>query len=225
MKKSKLFYLVFFTVLSLFIFINKTDAKTITVHYNGSSRVATYNDIRNFMGYKYTVNGYNNQGNGSALNQMQNSAAFVVHNHGAAGRQQLDDSGTGIAGKGGNGTTWKNISSLSTNASKPLYIAIFYGCNTGTVSSTYGNITSQTTSKIAKAAVAWTISTYVVDVNLWNQYFFNRAKNNMSSTASAALTYADTTLAAASGAINATGMKNNRVTSGNFGWTFTQMSL
>lgn len=227
MKKRNLLYFVFVFVFIFLGFIpNVMAKKTITVHYYtaDADRLPTYTAIKNYMGYTYNVSGYDSGGNGSVESQLSGSAAFVVHNHGAPGKQYLSGS-TGIVGTGGNGSSWKSISSMSAVASKPLYIAIYYGCETGQTSSTYGNILSQTTSKFAKSAVAWTVSTFVNDVNLWNQYFFYYAKNNLSSTASNALTYADTTLASSSGAIEASLMKNYRVTSGTFGWTFTQMSM
>ena len=60
------------------------------------------------------------------------------------------------------------------------------------------------------------------DVNIWNMYFFDKART-YNATGLNALTYADTSLAADSGAINALIMKNNRVTAGTFGWTFSSV--
>ena len=217
---------LFGVLLALFSFLtlsSNVSASTITVHYNNSdaNRLPTYTAIQSYMGSTHSVNGYNNGGNSSALNQLKNSVFFVAHHHGDPGRQYLNGSSNGISGTNGDGTTWKAISSMSTQVSKPLYMAIYYGCQTGKTNTSYGNIMSQTTSKVGKSAIAWTIDTYVNDVNLWNKYFFQKGAVS-TSTGAAALTYADTSLAADSGAIAALDMKNNRVSSGYYTWTFSQ---
>ena len=222
MKKIGLLFIGLF----IFVFFQRPEmvsASTVTVHYNGASRLDTYTYANNYVGTLHNVVGYNNVGNNNVENQLKNSVIFVAHNHGMPGIQLLSDeegNESGISGTNGGGA-WKAISSMSTVSSRPLYIAIYYGCNTGVTTSSYGNIMAQTTSKMAKSAVAWKMSTYVVDVNLWNKYFFFKARSLTSG--SAALTYADTQLAADTGSINASGMKTNRVTSGSFNWQFGNM--
>jgi len=222
MKKPKIFNFLGLALAGMLL-STSVNAATITVHYNNSdaNRLPTYTYINNYMSNRFTVNGYNNGGNGSAESQLKNSKAFVAHHHGAPGRQYLNQMSNGISASY-NGGGWKSINSMATDLSKPLYIAIYYGCETGVTDSTYGSITAVTTTKLAKSAVAWKISTYVYDVNVWNRYFFDKARTT-SASASTALTYADTKLAADSGSYQAAAMKNQRTTSGSFTWTFAQM--
>lgn len=223
MRKTKIFKTLGFGFLSFMWLSTSVNAATITVHYNNTDapRITTYNDIRSSMS-RYNVVGYNNGGIANVESQLKNSVAFVAHHHGAPGRQFLNTTTSGISGTYSS-SNWKSINAMTPDLGKPLYIAIYYGCETGQTSNTYGNIVATTTTKFAKSAVAWTISTYVSDVNTWNKYFFEKAKNN--STASAALTYADTKLAADTGAYNASGMKSKRVTSGSFSWSFREWAL
>ncbi|MGN1324629.1 MAG: hypothetical protein ACI4VR_05460 [Bacilli bacterium] len=220
--KKKLCFLML-CIFSFFTCLSFVSAKTITVHYYESVRKPTYDWIKTYLGGTHAVFGYNAIGNASVETQLNNSAIFVVHNHGGPGRQSLSGtSSNGICGTNGDGTTWKSLDSMTVNFGKPLYIAIYYGCSTGVTTSAYGNIMTATTNKKAKSAVAWNVNTYVNDVNIWNMYFFDKART-YNATGLNALTYADTSLAADSGAINALIMKNNRVTAGTFGWTFSSV--
>ena len=220
-RKNKIFNYILVITVAFIILLTDVDAATITVHYNGNSRVDTYNYTNTYMKSVHNVVGFNNVGNASVFTQLQNSVIFIAHNHGAPGLQMLGDS-TGIVGTNGNESTFKSISSLSVGIGKPLYLAIYYGCSTGVATSSYGDIVSYTTSRIAKSAIAWTDTTYTNHVNTWNKYFFDKGRKT-SSTGATALTYADTSLATELGSSAVAIMKNKRVTSGSFTWTFASM--
>jgi len=195
--------------------------KTITVHYYGETRKPTYDYTYNYVGFDFNVMGTQSISNSSAESTIKNSVIFIAHNHGSPGRQDLSN-GKGISGTNGD-SNYKAISSMSTAGNKPVYLAIYYGCNTGDSSSAYGNILTYSINKFAKSAIAWTISTAVADVNYWNRFLFEKAKN-LDSTIAQAITYADTKLAASSGVHNASGMKNQRVTAGSFNFKFRDMA-
>lgn len=125
----------------------------------------------------YTVESCNNWDNNQVLNQLDRDKIFIVHRHGSPGRQAFANS-TYLCGTGGNGGTYKAINSLSNGSLSNLKIAIYYGCSTGAVSSTYGDICQQTVNKGAQCAVAWTVTTYVNEVNEWNKAFLDKCKND-----------------------------------------------
>lgn len=176
--------------------------------------------------YTYTYNQMNplgitvtsHFGNSNIENHFRNSDILVVHNHGAPGRQNLGVN-DGIVGQNGNGTTLKSVNTMTTNFSKDLLIAIYYGCQTGNTSSSYGDLMNWTVSKFAKSSIAWTVNTYIDDVNVWNRYFFEKGKT-LAGTGANAISYADTKLAAINGTTSGDLMKNNRVSRGSLSWNF-----
>lgn len=150
----------------------------IVVHYLDSIRKPTYDyTTTHGQGMGYSVYGYNNSTNANILNQLDSSAIMVMHLHGSPGVQAMANS-TYLSGTGGNGGNIKAVSSLLSGSLNQMKIAIYYGCETGIVSSTYGDISQQTVNKGAQAAVAWKVSTIVPDVNEWNRLFFEKAKTD-----------------------------------------------
>ena len=59
-----------------------------------------------------------------------------------------------------------------------MKIAIYYGCETGVVLKTYGDICQQTINKGAQAAVAWRGVMVTSEANEWNRLFFEKAKTD-----------------------------------------------
>ena len=181
--------------------------------------------------YTYTYNQMNplgitvtsHFGNSSIESHLKTSDILVVHNHGAPGLQKLGVN-DGIVGQNGNGTTLKSVNTMTTNFGKDLLIAIYYGCQTGNTSSSYGDLMNWTVSKFAKSSIAWTVDTYIGDVNVWNRYFFEKAKT-LTGTGSTAISYADTKLAAINGTTAGSRMKNNRVSRGSLTWNFASFNL
>ena len=150
----------------------------IVVHYLDSVRKPTYDYAKTHgQSMGYNVYGYNNSTNANILNQLDSSAVMVMHLHGLPGVQAMANS-TYLSGTNGNGGYIKAVNSLSSGSLNQMKIAIYYGCETGIVSATYGDICQETVNKGAQAAVAWEVTTVVSDVNEWNRLFFEKAKTD-----------------------------------------------
>ena len=180
MKNKKLIIITFLTTLIIMTTNTLCFASTgsVSVHWEGSEREATYTYAKKHcesMGY--TVYNCNNWDNYQVLNQLRTDKIFIVHRHGSPGRQDFLNS-TYLSGTGGNGNDIKAIDSLPNGSLNNLKIAIYYGCNTGKYSGTYGDICQQTVNKGAQCAVAWTISTYNNEVNEWNKAFLDKCKKD-----------------------------------------------
>lgn len=218
MKKSRILFSLILGMITFVGFTNPVFAKTAYIHYNNSDayRYPTYSDALSYLqNMGYTVYGYNNAGNANAFSQMQNPVGplvFVVHNHGSAGRQYMDISGSSIVGTNGNGATLKAVSTLISLSLNRLRIAIFYGCSTGVTTSSYGDLPGQVVAKGAQAAVAWTVSTYVSSVNIWNRLFFEKTQTD---SIVEGFRHADYWLEQIEGTTRANIMKNNRNEKGN----------
>ena len=172
-------------ITSMFIFmtfLSPTFAATATIHYRTHpeeyDRTPTYTNAKpHLQTMGYTVYGYENSNNTNILNQLDSTSILVMHLHGLPGVQAMANS-TYLSGTNGNGGYIKAVNSLSSGSLNQMKIAIYYGCETGVVSATYGDICQETVNKGAQAAVAWEVSTIIPDVNEWNRLFFEKAKTD-----------------------------------------------
>ena len=179
-KKIKGILLVLVLCLTFCLYFEKSLAASgsIVVHYLDSIRKPTYDYTKKHgQSMGYSVYGYNNSTNEDILNQLKSSSVIVMHLHGSPGVQVMANY-TYLSGTNGNGGNIKSVSSLSSGSLNQRKIAIYYGCETGVVSKTYGDICQQTVNKGAQTAVAWEVSTIVGDVNEWNRLFFEKAKTD-----------------------------------------------
>ena len=222
MKKIKLLFGLL--IFSLFLGTSNVSAASgnVYVYYGGSSRYPTYTYTNTHLSsIGYNVSALNNAGSGSLLSSLQEIKVAVYHYHGNTGRQytgEINNTLNGIAAQNGNGTTIKNISSLSSNSLSQLKMAIYYGCSTGVSTSTYGNLPSKTVAKGAQAAVAWKVTTYVSEVNEWNRLFFEKAKGD---TIVEGYRHADYWLAYTNDSTAQARMRDNRNEAGNiYGYVY-----
>lgn len=175
-------------------------------------RTPTYtNSKAHLQNMGYTVHGYDNYGIGLIWGQLTNGKVFVVHNHGAPGAQLMSGSGEQITAVT-TGTGKLAISSMSSGLMSDMKIAIFYGCKTGLVLSTTGNLPQQVVNKGATASVAWKVDTDINSVNEWNRLFFEKAQSD---TIVESFRHADYWLEVIEGTTSANVMKNNRTEAGN----------
>ena len=180
MKIKKVFFMgvLTMTIMLLTSSLSFAGTGTVSVHWEGSSREATYTYAKKHceaMGY--TVENCSNWDTNQVLNQLDRDKIFIVHRHGSPGRQDFLNY-TYLSGKGGNGNSIKAINSMANGSLSNLRIAIYYGCSTGAYSSTYGDICQETVNKGAQCAVAWTVTTYTNEVNEWNKAFLDKCKSD-----------------------------------------------
>ena len=214
--KKILFSLILSVVSFTFLanFINAASGEAHIHYYNesGADRSLTYTDAKSHLqSMGYSVYGYNNYGIGLLYGHLSNGEIFVAHNHGSPGVQIMKNNNEQITAKtSGDGKI--NISALSANCMDQMKIAIFYGCKTGLVFNTTGDLPAEVVNKGATAAVAWKVNTYPGSVNTWNRLFFEKAKSD---TIVESYRHADYWLEAIEGKNSANIMKNNRNEKGN----------
>lgn len=154
----------------------------VYVYYGDGDRYKTYTDIKNHMGViGYDVQARYNWDSSGLLYALDDAKIVVFHNHGSPGKQQsgyISGKAYGIAATGGDAYYYKNVGAMAPGSMSQLKIAIMYGCRTGEYSSVYGNLPGTMVNKGAQTAVAWTVTTYVNEVNEWNRLFFEKAQTD-----------------------------------------------
>ena len=123
-----------------------------------------------------------------------------------------------MAGLNADGSYYKNVNTMANNSASQLKMAIFYGCSTGDPNSTFGNLPYTIVNRGAQTAVAWTVTTYVPEVNEWNRLFFEKAKED---TIVESFRHADYWLRVNKGDIAGDRMQKNRNEAGNiYGYVY-----
>lgn len=185
MKKIKLLLGTFLCSLFCGIGLIHAASGPVYVYYQdetGASRKPTYTYTNKYMSsIGYSVEGRKNWDSSGLLYALDDAKIFVAHFHGSPGKQDtgyINGQSYGIAGRNADGTYYKNVNTMANNSASQLKMAIFYGCSTGDPNSTFGNLPYTIVNRGAQTAVAWTVTTYVPEVNEWNRLFFEKAKED-----------------------------------------------
>lgn len=229
MKKFKILFIFILFLTSFFCTIRLVSAAyggVVNVYYLGSSRQSTFTSVKaNLTSAGMVVYGYDSVGNSSIESHLRNGIVLIVHNHGSPGRQYLGAEGVedSIVGTNGNGSTLKAVSSMTANSTKKMGMAIYFGCSTGVTTSSYGDLAQQTVNKFSKSAIAWSVTTYVSEVNDWISYLTSHVKNTTLATGASALQEADYKLRLNSGSTAGDRMQLNRIERGTFTWRWRDL--
>lgn len=215
--KNKKIIMALILCLTFFGFLNKADAASgrFDIHYyeepGYTSRKPTYTKAMGYLSSMgYSVYGYDYLDAIQTIEKMKTAAGFVIHMHGGPGRQYMKNN-TLLCGKKGDATC-RDINFLPRGSFQKMKIAIYYGCETGITTSSYGDICYETVNKGATAAVAWKVVTKIDEVNEWNRLFFEKTTND---TIVEGYRHADYWVRANIGNTAGDRMQNNRTERGN----------
>ena len=185
MKKIKLLLGTFLCSLFCGIGLIHAASGPVYVYYQNETlinRKPTYTYTNKYMSsIGYSVEERKNWDSSGLLYALDEAKIFVVLFNGSPGKQdtgEINGKYYGIAGRNADGTYYKNVNTMGDNSANQLKIAILYGCSTGKPDSIYGNLPYTIVNRGAQAAVAWTVSTSVPEVNEWNRLFFEKAKED-----------------------------------------------
>lgn len=177
---KKILYCLF--LIFLFPTFVKAASGPVYVYYEESGRYPTYTSTNKYMGsIGYTVYARENWDSSGLKNALSDAKIAVFHDHGSPGKQSTGfKNGVeyGIAAKNADGNNYKNVIEMTNGSMNQAKMIIMYGCSTGDNTSINGDLPMIMVNKGAQAAVAWFVSTKVGEVNIWNEEFFKKVKNN-----------------------------------------------
>ena len=139
--------------------------------FNTLHNSTTQSHIRS-MGY--TCNVYNGQAAPTVISNLKKATIFISGAHGGPGYFN-PNSGNSVTAKS---SSYSIDNSCSTGSLKNVKLAMFYSCQSGVTSSTYGNLVDVTYNKGAKCVIGFNNNINIQMAGEWNRLFFEKAKED-----------------------------------------------